>query len=646
MRTLIRHLYRFGRYELQPAERLLFYEGHPVNLTPKAFDLLVFLVERSGHLCQKDELMKALWPDSFVEEGNLAVTVSLLRKALGDERGHQQYIETVSKAGYRFIATVEDLDDHTEVGPPQDENPDEKHPSGTEPVPSPADVSQPLVSKFSAGSAWRLVTLGAIVVIATLFLARFVRVTGGVANPTAPTSTAGSLAVLPFQTVGEKIGQPYVGIAMADAVITKLGHSGKIVTRPTSAVQKYATLPQDSRTAGLEQGVDAVLDGRMQREGDRVRLTVQLTRVRDGVELWADAFDEKFTDVFTLEDEFSDRVARSIRLKLTGEDTGPLSKLSTKNVDAYEAYIRGRYFWNRRTEQAITKGLRYFQQAVALDPNFAEAHAGVADSYALLGLYGLLPPKEAFPPAEDAAKKALAINDDLAEAHATLGFVYFYYGWNGRAAEQEFRRALDANPGYAMAHSWNGQDLAALHRISEALKETELAQQDDPLSLIVSCNAGLVLLVAGQQEQAADILTKALEIDPDFPRAHFRLGNVYEQRGMPDKAIAEFQEAVRLSGDDSYYEGALGHAYGMAGNVKEARKILEILNKRSRTQYVPAYAVALVYAGLHEKNGAFEWLEKAYNDRSASMALMNVDPALDSLHSDARFEELVRRVNF
>jgi DNA-binding winged helix-turn-helix (wHTH) protein/TolB-like protein/Tfp pilus assembly protein PilF len=616
-----------------------------VNLTPKAFDLLVVLVERSGHLCQKDELMKALWPDSFVEEGNLAVTVSLLRKALGDERGHQQYIETVSKSGYRFIAPVENLADHSQLNL-QAENPDEKYLSGAIVVPSTSGASMPLISKFSAGPTWRLVILAATVVIATLFLARFVRVRGGIANPPARTPTAGSLAVLPFQTVGEKIGQAYDGIAMADAVITKLGHSGKIVTRPTSAVQKYATGTLDSRTAGLEQGVDAVLDGRMQREGDRVRLTVQLTRVRDGVELWADAFDEKFTDVFTLEDEFSDRVARSIRLKLTGEDTGPLSKLSTKNVDAYEAYIRGRYFWNRRTEQAITKGLQYFQQAVALDPNFAEAHAGVADSYALLGLYGLLPPKEAFPPAEDAAKKALAINDDLAEAHATLGFVYFYYGWNGRAAEQEFRRALDANPGYAMAHSWNGQDLAAMHRIPEALNETELAQQDDPLSLIVSCNAGLVLLVAGRQEKAADILSKALEIDPNFPRAHFRLGNVYEQRGMPDKAIAEFEEAVRLSGDDSYYEGALGHAYALAGNAKQARKILAVLKRRSRTQYVPAYAVALVYAGLQDKDGAFEWLERAYSDRSASMALMNVDPALDSLRSDTRFEELVRRVNF
>jgi len=646
MRTRIRHIYRFGSNELQPAERVLFHEGHPVNLTPKAFDLLVFLVERTGHLCQKDQLMKALWPDSFVEEGNLAVMVSLLRKALGDERGHQQYIETVSKSGYRFIAPVENLADHIEVGPPQVENRDENDHPHAAAVPSRPDVSMPVISRFPGSSAWRLITLAAIVAITALFLARFVKVTGGIANPPASAPTIGSLAVLPFQTVGEKVGQAYIGIAMADAVITKLGHSGKIVIRPTSAVQKYATLPQDSRTAGMEQGVDAVLDGRVQREGDRVRLTVQLTRVRDGVELWADAFDEKFTDVFTLEDEFSDRVARSIHLKLTGEDTGPLLKLSTKNADAYDAYIRGRYFWNRRTEQAITKGLRYFQQAVALDQNFAEAHAGVADSYALLGLYGLLPPKEAFPPAEDAAKKALAINDDLAEAHATLGFVYFYYGWNGRAAEQEFRRALDANPGYAMAHSWNGQDFAARHRIPEALKETELAQQEDPLSLIVSCNAGLVLLVAGQQDQAVDILSKALEIDPNFPRAHFRLGNVYEQGGMPDKAIAEFEEAVRLSGDDSYYEGALGHAYGMAGKAKEARKILEILKKRARTQYVPAYAVALVYAGLHERDGAFEWLEKAYRDRSASMALMNVDPALESLHSDARFQELVRRVNF
>jgi tetratricopeptide (TPR) repeat protein len=238
------------------------------------------------------------------------------------------------------------------------------------------------------------------------------------------------------------------------------------------------------------------------------------------------------------------------------------------------------------------------------------------------------------------------MNDDLAEAHATLGLVYFYYHWNGLAAEKEFRRALDSNPNYAMAHSWNGQDLASMDRMPEALAETELAQQDDPLSLIVSSNAGLILGLAGRYEQAIETLNKALEIDPTFSRAHFRLGNVYEEKGMPEKAISEFEAAVRFSGGDSSYQGALGHAYAVAGNAERARNLLDLLKNRSRRQYVPAYAIALVYAGLNKKDQAFEWLEKAYEDRSASMALLRVDPALNSLHSDARFTELARRVKF
>src|SRR5580704_524160 len=645
MLTDTKNLYQFGPFKLDPAERLLFFNGRAVPVTPKAFDMLVFLVERSGHLCQKDELMKALWPDSFVEEGNLSVTVSSLRKVLGDDRGHQRYIETVSKRGYRFAAAVNHViqEDQAEA---HFEAPPKKQAIAAR-VELLTHKKQALLnSNFPGPLVWRLATLAGIVVIAILFMARIVRVKGGITAQPVGSPKVQSLAVLPFQTVGEKTGDEYVGIAMADALITKLGNSGKIVIRPTSAIQKYASAPRDVKASGVEQGVDAVLDGRIQREGDRVRVTVQLTRVRDGVQLWADAFDERFTDVFRLEDEFSDRVARSICLKLTGEQSGHLAKLSTKNDDAYQAYIRGRYFWNRRTETALTKGLRYFQQAVRLDPNFAEAHAGVADSYALLGLYGFLPPKEAFLPAEDAAKKALGMNDDLAEAHATLGLVYFYYHWNGLAAEKEFRRALDSNPNYAMAHSWNGQDLASMDRMPEALAETELAQQDDPLSLIVSSNAGLILGLAGRYEQAIETLNKALEIDPTFSRAHFRLGNVYEEKGMPEKAISEFEAAVRFSGGDSSYQGALGHAYAVAGNAERARNLLDLLKNRSRRQYVPAYAIALVYAGLNKKDQAFEWLEQAYEDRSASMALLRVDPALNSLHSDARFTELARRVKF
>jgi DNA-binding winged helix-turn-helix (wHTH) protein/TolB-like protein/tetratricopeptide (TPR) repeat protein len=633
-------LYQFGSFRLDPAERLLFCDEQVVPLTPKAFDMLVFLVERSGHLLEKGELMRALWPGSFVEEGNLCVTVSLLRKVLGDDRGHQKYIETVSKRGYRFVANVNQIEEMASSSEPAVENQTD-NPQTVEG----RDSRRPWrISKTKL--AWRALTVSGIFCITLLSVAHVIRVRGGSVARSEKRAPFKSLAVLPFQIIGQNIKDEYVGIAMADALITKLGAMGQFITRPTSAVQKYVTTPADSRSAGLEQAVDAVLEGRMQREGDNVRLTVQLIRVQDGLQLWADSFDEKFTDVFALEDGFSDRVVRSIRLRLTGEETGQVTKISTRSNDAYQAYIRGRYFWNKRTEKALIKGLQYFREAVRLDPKFAEAHAGVADSYALLGLYGLLPPNQAFPPAEDAAKKALNIDHDLAEAHATLGFVYFYYDWNGVAAEREFRLALASNPNYAMAHSWNGQNLAAMQRFSEAVTETKLAQQQDPLSLIVSSNAGQVLSLAGKPTWAIETLSKALEIDPNFPRLHFRLGNAYEEEGMVEKAIPEFEQAVRLSGGDSSYEGSLGHAYAVAGKVEKARAILDLLKKRARQQYVPAYSVAVVYEGLQDRENAFRWLEKAYTDRSASMALLKVDPVLERLRSDSRFAELAGRVNF
>jgi DNA-binding winged helix-turn-helix (wHTH) protein/TolB-like protein/tetratricopeptide (TPR) repeat protein len=642
MPLIINSLYQFGSFKLDPAERLLFCDERVVSLTPKAFDMLVFLVERSGHLLEKDELMRSLWPESFVEEDNLYVTVSLLRKVLGDDRGHQKYIETVSKRGYRFVPAVNQIDKKQDLAS-SEQCVKQKN---TNPQTVEDGASRPSWKIFNTRLAWRVLTVSGIFCITLLSVAHVIRVRGGTAAPPEKRTPIKSLAVLPFQVIGQNIKDEYVGIAMADALITKLGAMGKFITRPTSAVQKYVTAPTDSRTAGLEQAVDAVLEGRMQREGDNVRLTAQLTRVHDGLQLWADSFDEKFIDVFALEDRFSDRVARSIRLQLTGEETGQVSKISTRNDDAYQSYIRGRYFWNKRTEKALIKGLEYFREAVRLDPSFAEAHAGVADSYALLGLYGLLPPKEAFPSAEYAAKKALSIDSDLAEAHATLGFVYFYYDWNGVAAEKEFRLALASNPTYAMAHSWNGQNLAAMQRFSEAVTETKLAQQQDPLSLIVSSNAGQVLSLAGKQTWAIETFRKALEIDPNFPRLHLRLGNAYEEEGMVEKAISEYEQAVRLSDGDSTYEGSLGHAYAVAGKVEKARTILALLKKRARQQYVPAYSIALVYEGLQDRENAFRWLEKAYTDRSASMALLKVDPALNSLRWDSRFAELARRVNF
>jgi DNA-binding winged helix-turn-helix (wHTH) protein/TolB-like protein/Flp pilus assembly protein TadD len=646
MGTSVNHLYEFGPFQLDPPERLLLCDGHPVPMTPRAFDLLVFLVERCGHLVEKDELLKAVWHGSIVEEGNLSVTVSFLRKALNDDRGLHKYIETVSKRGYRFVADVRQVGE-PESGLPR-LRPEESRGTVEKrivqeqqavPVTKPADVAPRGIFRWSILAA--ALVLGGLSILLWVVTRH-----SGETSQAQEAEAIRSLAVLPFQTLGAEREDEYLGLGMADALITRLGNTGKIIVRPTNAIQKYVGADLSPQAAGREQGVDAVLDGRIQREADRVRLTVQLIRVRDGVQLWGETFDKEFTDIFALEDALSERVAQSIRLKLTGEQSRRFTKRSTERPDAYEAYVKGRYFWNKRTDKGMKKGLEYFRQAITLDPTFAEAYVGVADSYATLGLYAVLPPKEAFPAAKEAAKRALEMDDGLAEAHATLGFINFYYDWNGVDAGNEFRRALADNPNYAMAHSWYGESLAAMGRFPEAVAEAERALEDDPLSLIIGSNAGWTLSLAGNADQAIEILKKAIEIDPTFPRTHYRLGRAYEQKKSYELAISELEQAVSLSGGDSCYRGSLGHAYAISGKTDQARKVLQELEGRSAQQYVPAYAIALVYAGLGENDHSINWLQRAYEDRSTSMVFLKLDPEVGNLHSDPRFEQLSRRINF
>jgi DNA-binding winged helix-turn-helix (wHTH) protein/TolB-like protein/Flp pilus assembly protein TadD len=658
-----KHLYGFGPFLLDPRERLLLQEGQSIPLTPKAFDLLVFLVERAGHLVEKNELLKVVWQGSVVEEGNLSVTISVLRKALNDDRDLHPYIETVSKRGYRFVAEVKQVGE--QVGEPTSmatkRRTDEAR--GIEQASNDNDrdivkegeandrltavVPQRLVSQAVAlqrkfhWSAWMALALG-LLLIPSLIVARL----RGGTNQVQAAVQIHSLAVLPFQMLGAKQGDEYLGVGMADALITRIGNTGKIIVRPTTSIQKYDGAGGNPQTAGVEQGVDAVLNGTIQQEHDRVRLTVQLIRVRDGLQLWGETFDEKFTNIFALEDALSERVARSVRLKLTGEETRRLTKRSTERPEAYEAYVMGRYFWNKRTEKGIRKGLEYFRQAIALDPNFAEAYVGVADCYSILAFYAVLPPREAFPAAEEATKRALELDDGLAEAHATMGFIHFYYHWNGPEATKEFQRSLADNPNYAMAHSWFGVSLAAKGLYSEANAEAQRALEDDPLSPVIGSNAGWAVSLSGNADQAIDILKKTIEIDPNFPRAHLRLGRAYEQKKSYDMAVAELEQAASLSGGESCYRGSLGHVYAISGKTEQARQVLQDLEARRGQNYVPSYAIALVYAGLGDNDNAISWLQKAYEDRSTGMAFLRTDPELDSLHSDPRFEELARRISF
>ena len=648
MGTPVNVLFEFGRFQLDPPERLLLCEGQPVSLTPKAFDLLLALVDRSGHLIEKEELLKIVWPDSFVEEGNLAVTISLLRKALNDDRGQHRYIETVSKKGYRFVADVKRHDD-SEPAPAQPPVADTRPTTDLAPNPISAGSPMPIVRETlpvsrNVNSARPNMWVGVAILLIALVV---IVVTHHRATPSVPDSTEiRSLAVLPFQTLGINTPDKYLEIGMTDAVITKLANTRKVIVRPTSAIQRYAGTQLTPQAVGREQGVDAVLEGRIQRNGDRVRVTVQLIRVQDGVQLWADTFDKQFTDIFALEDSLSEMAAQSIRLQLTGEENRRFTKRSTENPAAYEAYMKGRFFWNKRTDTGLKKGLDYFRDAIQLDPAFAEAYVGVADSYATLGLYAVLPPKTAFPAAKDAGQRALQMDNTLAAAHATLGFIYFYYEWDPSSAADEFQRALAANPHYAMAHSWYAESLAARGQYSEAVAEAQRALQDDPLSMIIGSNAGWTYALAGQDERATDTLKKAMEIDASFPRTHFRLGQVYEQRGEFALAISEFEQAVHLAEDDPYYEGSLGHGYGASGNLQQARIVLQKLQDRAKHQYVPPYAIAVVYAGMGDRDQAFRWLQKALEDRSTSMVFLRSDPEFAALRSDPRFSQLSKAVAF
>jgi DNA-binding winged helix-turn-helix (wHTH) protein/TolB-like protein/Tfp pilus assembly protein PilF len=667
MSNAVSYLYEFGPFRLDPVERLLLREGHAVALTPKAFDVLLFLVQRSGHLVEKKELIEAVWPGLFVEEGNVCVMIHALRKAFGSDHKDSKYIETVSKRGYRFAAEVRLVESETAAAPhifPERVVPDlsalpaavrEIRLSPRSPMDAaprehlPPEQFEPGM-RLSDYWRWGGFSLIPVALAGAVYLARMVPAKeSSVAS--AKTAVVRSMAVLPFTTIGEKGDDGYLGLGMSDAVTTKLGNTGKIVIRPTSALERYVGSASNPLTAGREQQVDAVLDGRIQRAGDRLRLTVQLIRVADGAQIWGDTFDEKYTNIFAVEDTVSEQVAQSIRLELTGEEQKRLAQRPTENGEAYQAYIKGRYFWNKRTTVGLQRGLSYFQEAVALDPTYTQAYVGVADSYALLGLFNAMPPNVAFPKARAAASKALEMNPEQADAHATLGFVKFYYDWDGLAAENEFRHALRNSPNYAMAHTWYAEDLAAMGRFREAAVEAQRAQESDPVSLTVGAASGLVSYLAGQNDAAIACIKKGVEIDPNYPRLHFRLGNAYRQKGMYQLALSEFLKAVQLAGGgdrygDQYYEAAVGSAYANLGNTGEARKVLENLIRRSRTRYVPAYGIATIYAALGEKEHVFQWLEKGYEDRSTSMAYLKVDPVLKDYRSEPRFAALEQRVRF
>lgn len=655
MSTQERRLYEFGPFLLDPEERLLLRDGKPVALTPKALETLIVLVKRSGHLVEKDFLLKEVWPGTFVEESNLSQNIFTLRKILGQSKDGQQYIETVPRHGFRFLACVTEARGEGPERRPEALN---LEPTAANKNEATKQVLQQNIIPVSVATDERrsrksfarqvlviLVAVSLLVGVAFALLSLWTaRKNSQVVNSLASPLAIKSVAVLPFKSLSASSGDDYQGMAMADALITRLSNTGQLVVRHTSAVLKYAD-SQDPLAAGREQGVDAVLDGNIQRDADRVRVTVRLVRVNDGKPLWADRFDEKFTNIFMVQDAISERVAQGMMLKLTGEEKKQLTKRYTENSEAYQAYLRGRFFWSKRTVPGLRRGAEHFQQAIEIDPTFALAYAGLADSYILLGVYMALSPNDAFPKAKAAVEKALEIDDSVAEAHSSLGAIKLFYEWDWHGAEQQFKRASELNPSYAYARQWNGLNLCAQGRLEEAIAEMKRAQELDPLSLIINTNVGWAYYFARRHDQAIEQHRKTIEMDPNFARVHLRLGLAYMQKAMHREATTEYEKSLNLAGSDPYVMSLLGYAKAVSEHREEAVKVLTQLREMEKQRYVPPYSIALIYVGLGQKDEAFQWLENAFTDHSGAMIYLKVEPMLDSLRSDPRFADLLKRMH-
>lgn len=395
---------------------------------------------------------------------------------------------------------------------------------------------------------------------------------------------------------------------------------------------------------GRELKVGTVLEGSVRKAGNKLRITVQLIDAMTQEPLWSQDYDRELKDVFAIQSDIAQRVANALKVQLVTEEKKQIEKEATENLEAYTFYLKGRYFWNQRTEASFRKAIEYYERAIASDPNYALAYAGMADSYNMLGNWGLLLPKEAYPEAKKAARKALEIDETLAQAQVALSFARFLYDWDFSAGLSGFQQALEMNPNYAPGHQWYGISLQAMGRMEEAISEVKRAQELDPLSLIINAVLGRMLYIAREYDQAIDQCLKTLEMNPDFHPAHLYMGYAYLQKGMYDEAIMAFQEAVRSSGGTALSKARLGQAYANAGKKRKAFRILDELEEKAKSEYVSPLYIARIYTALGEKDMAFEWLERAYEIRFPWMVRLAVEPGWDPLRSDPRFTVLLKKM--
>ena len=627
---------RFGVFEVDLRAGELRKHGLRIKIQEQPFQVLAMLVAHAGEVVTREELQEKLWPaDTFVDfDHGLNKAINKIREALSDSAESPRFVETVARRGYRFIVEVKVADAAPIRNPELATQP---HPAAK------AGDLRNLAGQLSKlrqlwpPRTWAITVFVLLILMGTLATWKF--------HPWIRRSPViRSLAVLPFESLSNDASQDYFADGMTDELISDLGQVSalRVVSRTSVMAYKRARkpLPQIAR----ELNVDAVVEGTVLRSGGQVRITAQLIEASADKHLWSQSYEGELRDTLALQNKVAKAIADQIGISLNPQEQAALKNVKVVNPEAYVSYLKGRYFWNKRTADTLKAALAYFNQAIEEDPKFAPAYSGLADTYALLGdwQYAVMTPKEALPKAKAAAIKALELDSALGEAHNSLAFCLDGFDWDFDSAGKEFRRAIELNPGYATAHHWYAWHLSLLGRYDEAIAEMRKAENLDPLSLIINADLAELLALAHSSDESIRQSRKTIEMDPNFGLAHNHLGQAYLQKQMYDEAAAELQKAVHLSGNSPTCIANLARAYVASGKRSEAAKLLNGLEKRSNPGYSHGSEIAVIYAALGDTDQAMNWLEKGYQERFNPGVLLR--PGFDPLRSDPRFQDLVRRV--
>ena len=639
--------YLFGPFELRTRTRELYKHGVKLKLRPQAYQVLALLLEHSGECVTREELQKRVWPsDTFVDfENGVNTAIKQLRASLSDSAAEPRYIETLPKLGYRMIVAVE-----FEAGSKGERAVEAKEESAGATASNEVSASPPAARPIS--STKRLwFTAAAVSVLGIACLVAFLKWPRAplTPQPAAPAARI-MVAVLPFKNLTGDDTQDYFSDGLTEEMIAQLGRLDPkelgVIAR--TSVMHYQHSSEKVDQIGSELDVQYVLEGSVRRDSQKVRINAELIEVDGQRQLWAQQYDRELTNLLVVQAEIAREISDSIQQTLGSPQHSEPIRTPTLTPQAYQAYdlcLKGLYFWNKRTGQGLQQAIVYFQQAIAIDPNYAPAFAGLSNTYALMPGYMLAPAAEYMPKAREAAVRALQTDDELPEAHVALALILENYDWDWNSAEKEYRRAIELNPNYATAHHWYAEFLTWQGRFDEALRESESARRLDPLSLIIAADRGAILYFARQYDRSIEQFQNVLEMDPSFGRAHLGI-DAYMQLGRFDEALAKVEEWRRLSGDGTNIRSRLVYIYGRTGQKDKARAELRKLEAMNAARPQDPVAMAVAYIGIGNNEAALSSLEKAYAERSNLLTALNVEPVYDPLRQDARFQELLRRVGF